>query len=69
MAWRLHLSDRTIKRLDILSGKPNVLAAWTQDNRVSFSTCKPGRSAASAASSRRAATTAAATAGVSSSIR
>lgn len=36
MAWRLHLSDRTIKRLDILSGKPNVLAAWTQDNRVSF---------------------------------
>ncbi len=36
MAWRLHLSDRTIKRLDILSNKPSVLAAWTATNRVSF---------------------------------
>lgn len=36
MAWRLHLSDRTIKRLDILSGKPSILAAWTATNRVSF---------------------------------
>lgn len=36
MAWRLHLSDRTIKRLEILPGKPNVLAAWTQESRVSF---------------------------------
>lgn len=36
MAWRLHLSDRTIKRLDILSGKPSVLAAWSATNRVSF---------------------------------
>lgn len=36
MAWRLQLSDRTIKRLDILSGKPSVLAAWTQANRLSF---------------------------------
>ncbi|MEP7290866.1 MAG: hypothetical protein ABI835_03735 [Chloroflexota bacterium] len=36
MAWRLHLSDRTIKRLDILPGTPTVLAAWTQPNRVTF---------------------------------
>jgi len=36
MAWRLHLSDRTIKRLDILSGTPGLLAAWTQANRVTF---------------------------------
>lgn len=36
MAWRLHLSDRTIKRLDILTGTPTLLAAWTQANRVTF---------------------------------
>ena len=36
MAWRIHLTDRTIRRLDILSGKPTVLAAWTQVNRVTF---------------------------------
>jgi hypothetical protein len=36
MAWRLHLSDRTIKRLDILPGKPALLAAWTSVNRVTF---------------------------------
>lgn len=36
MAWRLHLSDRTIKRLDILPGKPTLLAAWTSANRVTF---------------------------------
>ncbi len=36
MAWRVHLSDRNIKRLDMLSGKPSLLAAWTATNRVSF---------------------------------
>lgn len=36
MAWRIHLSDRTIRRLDILPGKPTLLAAWTQTNRVTF---------------------------------
>lgn len=36
MAWRLHLSDSSIRRLDILSGKPALLAAWTQANRVSY---------------------------------
>ncbi|MBI1259071.1 MAG: hypothetical protein GC204_16500 [Chloroflexi bacterium] len=42
MAWRIHLSDRTIRRLDILSGKPTVLAAWTQANRVTFLDLKNG---------------------------
>ncbi|MDL1901947.1 hypothetical protein FBR02_14410 [Anaerolineae bacterium CFX9] len=36
MAWRLHLSDRPIRRMDILTGKPNLLAAWTAADRVSF---------------------------------
>jgi len=36
MAWRLHLSDRTIKRLDMLSGKPSLLVAWTHANHISF---------------------------------
>lgn len=42
MAWRLHLSDRTVKRLDILSGASSVLAAWTQANRVAFLDLKNG---------------------------
>ncbi len=36
MAWRLHLSDSPIKRLDILAGTPTLLAAWTHANRVTF---------------------------------
>ena len=36
MAWRIHLTDRVIRRLDILPGKPNVLAAWTNPDRVTF---------------------------------
>jgi len=35
-AWRLHLSDQTVRRLDILPGKPSVLAAWTGPRRVFF---------------------------------
>lgn len=35
-AWRLYLTDQTVRRLDILSGKPKVLAAWTAPRRVSF---------------------------------
>ena len=35
-AWRLHLSDQTVRRLDILPGKPSVLAAWTGLRRVFF---------------------------------
>ncbi|MBE2267342.1 MAG: hypothetical protein IAE80_03860 [Anaerolinea sp.] len=34
MAWRLHLTDRIVRRLDILSGKPSLLAAWTSSDRV-----------------------------------
>lgn len=29
MAWRLLLSERPIRRLDILPGKPSLVAAWT----------------------------------------
>lgn len=36
MAWRLHLTDRIVRRLDILNGKPSVLAAWTGADRVYF---------------------------------
>lgn len=36
MAWRLHLTDRIVRRLDILPGKPNLLAAWTNSDRVYF---------------------------------
>ncbi len=35
-AWRLHLTDQTVRRLDILPGKPSVLAAWTGQRRVFF---------------------------------
>jgi hypothetical protein len=44
MAWRLHLSDRTIRWLDIVPGKPTILAAWTQSNRVSFLDLQTGMS-------------------------
>ncbi len=36
MAWRLHLTDRIVRRIDILSGKPNMLAAWTNTDHVYF---------------------------------
>ncbi len=36
MAWRLHLTDRTVRRIDVLTGKPNMLAAWTSTDRVYF---------------------------------
>lgn len=37
MPWRLHLTNRALQRLDILSEKlPAVLAAWTQPGRVSY---------------------------------
>jgi hypothetical protein len=35
-AWRIHLSDQTVRWLDILPGKPSVIAAWTQANRVAY---------------------------------
>jgi hypothetical protein len=36
MAWRLQLANRPIRRLDILAGKPQILAAWTQPNQVHY---------------------------------
>lgn len=36
MAWRLHLSNQAIGRLDLLPGEPALLAAWTRRDRVTF---------------------------------
>lgn len=36
MAWRLHLSNRAVQRLDILSGRPALLAAWIRPDRVAY---------------------------------
>jgi hypothetical protein len=36
MAWRLYLSDRPVRRLDILPGKPSVLAAWLPPDMVVY---------------------------------
>lgn len=36
MAWRLHLTNQAIQRLDILTGPPTLLAAWTRRDRVAF---------------------------------
>ncbi len=36
MAWRLYVGDRPIRRVDILPGKPSVVAAWTQADHVMF---------------------------------
>lgn len=34
MAWRLQLASRPVRRLDILPGKPALLAAWTGADQV-----------------------------------
>jgi len=36
MAWRVHLTNQAIQRLDILPGKPVLLAAWTQRDRATY---------------------------------
>jgi WD40 repeat protein len=36
MAWRVHLTNQAIRSLDILSGKPPLLAVWTHRERVAF---------------------------------
>jgi len=41
-AWRLYLTDQPVRRLDLLTGKPAVLAAWTGARRVSFFDVKNG---------------------------
>jgi hypothetical protein len=35
-AWRLYLTDRLIRRLEILEGKPSTLCVWMQPERVVF---------------------------------
>lgn len=36
MGWRLYLSNQAVQRLDILSGQPPLLAAWTARGRVYY---------------------------------
>ena len=36
MAWRLHLTNQVIQRLDILDGDPPLLAVWTRRDRVAY---------------------------------
>lgn len=36
MNWRIHLTNQAIRELHILSGKPHLLAVWTQMSRVEF---------------------------------
>ncbi len=36
MNWRIHLTNQAIRELHILTGKPHLLAVWTQINRVEF---------------------------------
>ncbi|MBC8099060.1 MAG: hypothetical protein H7Y11_06430, partial [Armatimonadetes bacterium] len=42
MAWRLHLTNRTIQQLDLLPGAPALLAAWSRRNRVTYYDLKTG---------------------------
>jgi WD40 repeat protein len=36
MTWRLHLSNQAIQYINILPGKPSLLAVWTQRTRVFY---------------------------------
>jgi hypothetical protein len=36
MAWRLHLTNQAIQRLDIFSGKPPLLAAWLRRDKIAY---------------------------------
>lgn len=36
MAWRIHLTNQAIQSLNILHGKPPILAAWTRNDRVHY---------------------------------
>lgn len=36
MSWRVHLTNQAIRSLDILGGKPPLLAAWIHRDRVAF---------------------------------
>src|SRR5690606_18652610 len=43
MAWRQLLSDRPIRRLDILTGKPSLLAVWARPDRVTYLDLQTGK--------------------------
>lgn len=36
MAWRVHLTNNAIQGLDLLPGKPPLLAVWTQRDRATY---------------------------------
>jgi hypothetical protein len=36
MTWRVHLTNQAIRDLDILAGRPPLLAAWPQRDRVTY---------------------------------
>jgi hypothetical protein len=36
MAWRLHLTNQAIQRLDILDGDPPLLAVWSRRDRIAY---------------------------------
>ncbi len=42
MTWQTFLPDRTIRRLDILPGKPPLLAVWTRGDQVSYYDLRDG---------------------------
>lgn len=44
MAWRVHLTDDVIYRIDILSGTPDVLVAWLNGARAAFFDVNTGAS-------------------------
>jgi len=44
MAWRLHLTDGAIYRLNILHGNPDVLSVWLTDDQVAFFNLETGAS-------------------------
>lgn len=43
MAWRLHLINQGIQRLQILEGDPAVLAAWSRRDQVAYYDLETGR--------------------------
>lgn len=42
MAWRIHLTNQAIQQLQILPGRPPVLAVWTRHDRSNFYTLDNG---------------------------
>ncbi len=49
MAWRLHLTNQAIQRVDILPGQPSVVAAWVGRERVLYFDLESGNPAGEAA--------------------